>query len=274
MPNYHPNPWTPEQLAILHRDLVEHGPTHVAAQIGRTPGSVSSKAVKLGLRGAQSACVWTEDEVNFLRENCRTMPLTDLAKHLKKGYQNVTYKLRCLGLRKGNGDIIGRRFEALTVLAPSSRRSYYTCRCVCGTEKDIFLGNLYKMKSCGCLTNKRAGFTGHGQIWGKLWGSIRRMAKERRLEFAITIEYAWNLFLGQTRKCALTGMDIAFASASGGNDGTASLDRIDSSRGYVKDNVQWVHKDVNELKWDKSVPRLIELCRMVVSHHDRENQHA
>ena len=31
---------------------------------------------------------------------------------------------------------------------------------------------------------------------------------------------------------------------------TASLDRIDSSKGYTEDNIQWVHKDVNQMKMD------------------------
>ena len=32
--------------------------------------------------------------------------------------------------------------------------------------------------------------------------------------------------------------------------GTASLDRIDSKKGYTIDNIQWVHKDVNKMKMD------------------------
>ena len=32
--------------------------------------------------------------------------------------------------------------------------------------------------------------------------------------------------------------------------GTASLDRIDSTKGYVRGNIQWVHKDINWFKRD------------------------
>lgn len=46
-------------------------------------------------------------------------------------------------------------------------------------------------------------------------------------------------------------------------EGTASLDRIDSSRGYVEGNVQWVHKDVNFMKQALSQERFVELCTLV-----------
>jgi hypothetical protein len=44
---------------------------------------------------------------------------------------------------------------------------------------------------------------------------------------------------------------------------TASLDRIDSSKGYVEGNVQWVHKRINIMKNDLSDSEFIEWCRVV-----------
>jgi len=55
----------------------------------------------------------------------------------------------------------------------------------------------------------------------------------------------------------------------GGNDwdheNTASLDRIDSSKGYVKDNVQWVHKDINRMKWNFPQDKFVKLCSFVAN---------
>ena len=46
---------------------------------------------------------------------------------------------------------------------------------------------------------------------------------------------------------------------------TASLDRIDSSKGYTKSNIQWVHKDINKMKSDFSMLRFLELCYAVLN---------
>ena len=43
-----------------------------------------------------------------------------------------------------------------------------------------------------------------------------------------------------------------------------SLDRIDSKKGYVKGNVQWVHKTVNRLKMDLSEEELMYWCNLIV----------
>jgi hypothetical protein len=45
--------------------------------------------------------------------------------------------------------------------------------------------------------------------------------------------------------------------------GTASLDRIDSKLGYNINNIQWVHKDVNTIKWDLSHDKFIEICQII-----------
>ena len=44
---------------------------------------------------------------------------------------------------------------------------------------------------------------------------------------------------------------------------TASLDRIDSSKGYIEGNVQWVHKSVNIMKCDFSSDIFIGICNQI-----------
>lgn len=45
---------------------------------------------------------------------------------------------------------------------------------------------------------------------------------------------------------------------------TASLDRIDSSKGYIEGNVQWLHKDINRLKINYSDEDLIQICLEII----------
>lgn len=149
----------------------------------------------------------------------------------------------------------------------------WMCKCECGNEKDILATHLVsgKIQSCGCITKSKIGpghhqWTGIGEISGDIWSSIKRGAngsKGRRvLEFSISLQDAWDLFIKQQRKCALSGIILTF-----GNNKTASLDRVDSSKGYIKDNIQWVHKDINKMKMAYSNDYFIDTCKLIANYN-------
>lgn len=98
-------------------------------------------------------------------------------------------------------------------------------------------------------------------------------ARKRDIEITITIEDAWNKFLEQEGKCALTGIDINLNRDCSRNwdDHTASLDRIDNTKGYIKDNVQWLHKVVNKLKNTLTEEEFIKWCTLVADHNRNKN---
>lgn len=75
--------------------------------------------------------------------------------------------------------------------------------------------------------------------------SYRKGAAIRGMVFEVEIQEVWDMFLRQNKKCALTGWNINF-----GKKQTASLDRIDSKKGYTSDNIQLIHKNINILKMD------------------------
>lgn len=98
---------------------------------------------------------------------------------------------------------------------------------------------------------------------------LRSRAKNKNLEFNITGKYLWSLFIRQNKKCALSGLDISFPPAWGAKSKTqitASLDRVDSAKGYVKGNLQWVHKTINSMKMDMTDQEFIKLCKMVAKN--------
>ena len=112
---------------------------------------------------------------------------------------------------------------------------------------------------------------GFGEISGDFWCAIQKSAKARDLSFEISIEDAWNIFLKQNRKCALSGLELTLSRSRTRKKyktvHTASLDRIDSSKGYTIDNVQWVHKRVNLMKGNMSTENFIEWCNLVVKNN-------
>ncbi len=106
---------------------------------------------------------------------------------------------------------------------------------------------------------------------GAFFNTIANSAALRGLEFSLTKEGLWELFLAQDRQCAITGLNLVFSSLNTirkyGIEQTASLDRIDSNIGYVPGNVWWVHKDINRMKQSFSYERFIELCILASKHH-------
>ena len=105
---------------------------------------------------------------------------------------------------------------------------------------------------------------GFEEISGSFWGKIVRNAKRRDIEVDITAAIAWDIFIKQNRKCALTGKLLVFSKTKKEFvNQTASLDRIDSSKGYIKNNIQWVHKDINRMKQSYPQDYFIEMCGLV-----------
>jgi uncharacterized protein (DUF2342 family) len=146
--------------------------------------------------------------------------------------------------------------------------------CECGTECVVGSAHLPTgaIKSCGCskieahkeLTKRN--FKGVGDLSSTYFSQIIRNARNRNLDFTITKDYLWNLYLQQNKKCVLSGQDISLVRGKDTSIQTASLDRIDSSKGYVEGNVQWVHKVVNIIKNNLSDEDFLNWCCLIVRH--------
>lgn len=107
---------------------------------------------------------------------------------------------------------------------------------------------------------------GVGSFSSTQFHKIKQGAIQRGIEFFITFEYAWDVFVSQNGKCALSGVPISFpdkTTKTNLSKGSASLDRIDSKKGYIEGNVQWVHKDINIMKNDLSERQFVSYCQNV-----------
>ena len=173
-------------------------------------------------------------------------------------------------------DIRGKKFGMLSPLEIDNSRTdrvHWKCLCDCGKYKTISSRNLTLnlTTSCGCkqhrIGKKHPSWRGYEEISGNQWKCIVHGARVRKLECSISINYIWELFIKQNRQCALTGMKLQFAPRDNDYSRTASLDRIDSTKGYVEGNVQWVHKDVNTIKWDLTLDKFFKVCKMVVEYN-------
>jgi hypothetical protein len=80
-----------------------------------------------------------------------------------------------------------------------------------------------------------------------LFSSARNRARKRNLEFTITEQDIKNL-LNATLVCPLRKSKFDRGTDGKPNDNSVSLDRINSSRGYVKDNIQIISYRANVIK--------------------------
>lgn len=133
-------------------------------------------------------------------------------------------------------------------------------------ERNRSAKNNLPCKPCSSLLRNHKGFYQDIEV---AWFNTKvRRAKQRGYEFTITIEDIWDIYIAQERTCALTGVPIDFK-------GTASLDRIDNAIGYIRENIQIVHKDVNYMKYTYGQDYFIKMCNLVARKHkvdsDEEN---
>src|ERR1039458_2776169 len=102
---------------------------------------------------------------------------------------------------------------------------YWKCKCSCGGEKVVSYHSLVggMTKSCGCEWQRTLGyrgnhpisehylFTGCGEMPGTYYSGVKRTSRERKIDFSVSKEYLWDLFVKQNRKCALSGWDLQFS---------------------------------------------------------------
>jgi len=139
----------------------------------------------------------------------------------------------------------------------------FTCDCKCGTQFDARPSDVIRKitKSCGCLKPKV-----NGTLTRTVLCKIRAKARARNIECSITLEYLQSILDSQNSKCPYSGIEITFPASARDSSFTASLDRIDSTKGYIEDNVQWVDKRINSMKNDMSEQEFVELCDKVAKN--------
>lgn len=203
----------------------------------------------------KKSCIEIANELNF--------SITTVCKYLRK------YKIK---YRRYHDDFTGMQIGDTYVIRvietqpTTGKHAQWLCRCSCGKE---FTRLSSALKTCihhKCVecTRKTTRSTGKPPYY--VLGYIKTSAESRDITFSIDIEYLRKLYKKQKGLCALSGVQIDFAETGilhGQGFSTASLDRIDSSTGYIEGNVQWVHKKINVMKMALKQEEFVEYCDLV-----------
>lgn len=202
------------------------------------------------------------------------------ARKLGIALSTLNGKIRKFGIkykpRFTYGDLTGKKFNRLLVLEKTDTTNAlggikWKCQCDCGKICYIVGASIVKelSRSCGCLKREKLRVNHYEEISAQWWRRIRQHAIKRDMIFEIEMEYVWNLYEKQGKRCALTGLEIFFS--PDGNKPhlqTVSIDRINSKIGYTKDNIQLVHKFINEMKTAITQEQFIAFCNLVALKHE------
>lgn len=168
-------------------------------------------------------------------------------------------------------DLTGKRFGSLVALNRVANRKtkvVWLLQCDCGNQTEVTSGQLKRKDkrrtiSCGCQNHRKGkashNWKSHNDIPLTYLTSVKANATSRGRECDLTLDDLQKIWDFQEHKCALTGESLILGE-------NASLDRIDSSAGYTVDNIQWLHKDINQIKSNHDQQYFIEMCRRVANY--------
>jgi hypothetical protein len=211
-----------------------------------------------------------EWEKAFILLTYPTEPYKNISKYLGRRDESVGWFLNSKKIRKHKLISIKDKFSKLQIVEFSNinnnREKVWKCRCDCGKITFVSTGHLKSgnTKSCGCLVSELKNPYMIVPQWYFI--QIKHGAKKRNYEFKISIQYIIDLLIKQNFKCKLSNLEIKFVHTSNQESKkltTASLDRIDSTKGYIEGNVQWIHKDFQPMKTNIREDKFKIMCRQV-----------
>lgn len=94
-----------------------------------------------------------------------------------------------------------------------------------------------------------------------------RRVKRRFHDYDITLEDLLEQWEKQDGICIYSGVKLNHPKDGGTNLTKASLDRIDSSKGYIKGNIQFISITCNHAKSDMSHEQMLNFCEMISKNY-------
>lgn len=173
-------------------------------------------------------------------------------------------------------NLIGKVVGRLTVINFDHRRvyrtsknniAYWNCLCVCGNERVVSSVSLSNkaITSCGCLrketvstmnsTRPRNNKGLSNTLEYSLWSSAKERAKKYGRVFDLLVT---DITVPDT--CPVFNIKL-IPGVGKQHSGSPTLDRLDSSKGYTKDNVRVISQRANALKQDATIGMLEALIK-------------
>lgn len=163
-------------------------------------------------------------------------------------------------------DMEGKQFGKWTVIKEVGKSKHgeymWLCRCACGAEGKVGGKNLRKGHSTKCGLCKRAGLLSgdynrkHGKSNSReytMFKSAKKRAAKLGIPFNISVD---DIVIPEY--CPLLGCELSHGEGKL-QASSPSLDKIDPTKGYVKDNIWVISFRANAIKHDSTLEELERL---------------
>lgn len=105
------------------------------------------------------------------------------------------------------------------------------------------------------------------------YSGLKLRAVKRGLIVDFDRSYLKELWIKQKGVCAISGVEMSATVFNGRTFTNLSVDRIDSTKGYLKNNVQLVCMAVNQMKSDLTNEELLFFCKKIVENEEKNNNY-
>jgi hypothetical protein len=173
-------------------------------------------------------------------------------------------------------DIVGKRFGKLTVIElvrkktkNEKRERYWLCQCDCGNYTTVLSRSLRfgHTTSCGCAQLEAVKLDFSEATFNKVYGTYRKSAENRNLEFNLSK----NDFIAITQQdcyyCGVSPRNVERSKYNNGNFIYSGIDRIDSSIGYLEDNIVPCCRNCNTMKMAMPLDEFFEKIKLIYEKH-------
>ena len=188
-------------------------------------------------------------------------------------------------------NLSGNKYNKLTIIEHVAYRRV-KCKCDCGNEKECDLYDIKRnrIKSCGCARNtpelkelariraynlqKKGILNRGGDYRTNKYTCFKYILKclnnKNRINKGgnVSLEYLEELWNKQNGLCAYTKIPLILPTHTNSQKNIhkwnlASIDRIDSNKGYEKNNIQFVSRTINYAKNDMTHEDMIKFLHFI-----------
>ena len=100
---------------------------------------------------------------------------------------------------------------------------------------------------------------------------LKTRIKNKRVKYNVPLDfdilYLEELYNKQKGLCAISNIPMTYVLYNGHNNTNVSIDRIDSSKGYIKNNIQLVCCIINKMKLNMTLDELLFYCTHIIKNN-------